>query len=165
MSFGFLVAGFLATTNAGRVALAARAGRPSRRSVALALLLGFGLAAVTVVFAGDLLDGLAISPESFRIAAGMVLAATGLRSIVWPQPAPGPFAAVLVTPELVVLGISFGADESTVRALGAAAISIPIVAWAALSPWRQPAALAAQFLAALQVVVAVALGVSGIRDV
>lgn len=165
MSFAFLVAGYLATTNAGRVALASRAAHPRGRTAAAALLLGFGVAAAGVVFAGDLLDGLSISPESFRIAAGMVLAATGLRTIVWPEPAPGPFAAILVTPELVSVAISFGADESSARALGAAAASIPIVAWAAFKPWQRSAGLAAQFLAALQVVVAVALGVSGVRDV
>ena len=165
MSFGFLVAGFLATTNAGRVALASRVAHPGRRAVASALLLGFGLVSVSVVFAGDLLEGLTISPESFRIAAGLVLGATGLRTIVWPQPMQGPFAAILVTPELVVLAISFGADESTARALTAAAVSIPFLTWAALRPPRKASGLAAQFLAALQLAVAVALVVSGVRDV
>jgi hypothetical protein len=165
MSFGFLAAGFLATTNAGRVALASTVERPRPRTVAAALLLGFGVVAAAVLFAADLLDGLAINPESFRIAAGMVLAATGLRTIIWPQPVPGPFAAILVTPELVLVALSFGADESTARALSAAAVSIPVVALAALKPVRWPATRAAQFLAALQLVVAVALVVSGVRDV
>jgi hypothetical protein len=95
----------------------------------------------------------------------MGLAGTGLRTIIWPQPVPGPFAAILVTPELVLVAISFGADEGTARALGAAAVSIPVVAWAAVRPARWPATRAAQFFAALQLVVAVALVVSGVRDV
>jgi len=165
MSFGFLVAGFLATTNAGRVALAARAARPPIRVVGLALLLGYGLVVAAVALAGDLLDGLSISPESFRIAAGLVLGGTGLRTLVWPDPGAIPFAAVLVTPELATLAISFGADESTARALAAAAISIPLVAGAALRPPARPNGLAARFLAALQLAIAVALVVSGVRDV
>jgi small neutral amino acid transporter SnatA (MarC family) len=165
MSFGFLVAGFLAASNAGRVGLAAQNSQPGDMSRALALLIGVGLVAAATVFADDLLDGLAISPESFRIAAGLVLAALGLRTIAWPEPMVGPFAAVLVTPELTCLAISFGADEPTGRVLGAFAIALPLVVLAAHQRRREPLVLGAQFLAALQLVVAVALVVSGIRDV
>ena len=165
MSFAFLVAGFLATTNAGRVALAARAERPAPRTLAVALVAGVALIAAGVIFADDLLDALAISPESFRIAAGIVLAASGVRTIVWPRPS-GPFGAVLVTPALACLAVSSGADAATGRALGAAAIALALVAIVAASPPREPAAgLATQFLAALQVVIAVALVVAGVRDV
>jgi hypothetical protein len=164
MSFGFLVAGFIATTNAGRVALACREERPAARTLALALLAGAGVVVVGAAVADQLLDVLAISPESFRIAAGLVLAAAGLRTIVWPQPS-GPFVAVLVTPELACLAVSFGADDAMVEVLGAAAIALCLVAIAAVAGPRQPIGRAAQFLAALQVVVAVALVVSGIRDV
>jgi len=165
MSFGFLVAGFLATTNAGRVAIAARAARPPTQVVGIALLLGYGLIIAGVALAGGLLEGLSISPESFRIAAGLVLGGTGLRTLVWPDPGAIPFAAVLVTPELATLAIRFGADESTARALAAAAISIPLVAGAALRPPARLTGLSAQFLAALQLAIAVALVVSGVRDV
>jgi hypothetical protein len=165
VSFGFLVAAFLATTNAGRVALARGPSRPPSRTLALALLVGFGVVAAAAVFADDLLEALSISPESFRIAAGLVLAAAGVRTIVWPRPAAGPFAAVLVTPELACLVIRFGADEPTGRVLGAAAIALPVVAVAAVMRPREPTAVAAQFLAALQLVVAIALVVSGVRDV
>ncbi|HEY3186935.1 MAG TPA: hypothetical protein VGJ70_05650, partial [Solirubrobacteraceae bacterium] len=109
MSFAFQVAGFLATTNAGRVALARRAAQPSRRSMAVALLAGAGLIGVCTLVAGDLLDALDISPESFRIAAGLVLVATGVPTLVAPSSWSGPFAAVLITPELTCLAVSFGA--------------------------------------------------------
>jgi hypothetical protein len=165
LSFGFLVAGFLATTNAGRVALAREAAQPRARGVAAALLAGFALVAVAAVFSDDLLDALTVSPESFRIAAGIVLGAAGVRTIVWPDPPAAPFAAVLVTPELACLALSLGADEAVGRVLGAAAISLPFVALAAAGRPREPSAVAAQFLAALQLVVAVALVVSGMRDV
>jgi small neutral amino acid transporter SnatA (MarC family) len=117
------------------------------------------------VFADDLLEALSISPESFRIAAGVVLAVTGIRTLVWPNAVAGPFAAVLVTPELACVALSFGADESTGRALGAAALTLPILALAATTRAPLPPALGAQLLAALQIVVAVALAISGMRDV
>ena len=164
MSFGFLVAGFLAATNAGRVALAREAENPRPGSAALALLAGFGLVAVAVAFANDLLDGLSISPESFRVAAGLVVGAAGIRTLVWPHPASGPFAAILVTPELACLAVSFGADEGTWRVLAAAAVALPFLIAAVVVP-RGPMVLAAQFLAALGLVVGVALIVSGVRDV
>jgi hypothetical protein len=166
VSFGFMVAGFLATTNVGRVALACRGGRPAPRALALALAAGLGLVVLGTLVADELLDALAISPESFRIAAGLVLAAAGLRTMVWPQPS-GPFAAILVTPALACLSVSFGADDATGRVLGAAAIAFAVVAIAiAVVPHpREPMGPVAQFLAALEVVVAVALVVSGVRDV
>ncbi len=177
MSFGFLIAGFLATTNAGRVALARSSEEPARRSVVIALLAGAGLVVVATVFAGDLLDALTISPESFRIAAGVVLVLTGARAIVWPSATSGPFTAILVTPELATLALSFGADEPTGKVLGAAAITLPVLALAAMARLPPPATrllpkglpisatLVAQILAALQIVVAVALTISGMRDV
>src|SRR5690242_20217501 len=99
MSFGFLVAAFLATTNAGRVALAAHAARPRARDWSVAVAAAAALAVGAVLVADPLLDALSISPPSFRLAAGIVLLAAGLKTLVWPAPAPGPFAAVLVTPE------------------------------------------------------------------
>jgi hypothetical protein len=164
MSFGFMVVAFVAATNAGRVALACREGRLSPRSLALALLAGACLVVVGAAPADELLDALDISPESFRIAAGLVLGAAGLRTIVWPRPS-GPFAAILVTPSLACLAISFGADEATGEVLGAAAIALAVVAIAAAAGPREPIGRAAEFLSALQVVVAVALVISGVRDV
>jgi hypothetical protein len=165
MSFGFLLAGFLATTNAGRVALEREQSRPGSATVGLALVGGAALAFVAVLFADDLLDALTINPESFRIAAGIVLAVTAVRTLLWPRAAAGPFAAVLITPELACLALSFGADEALGRTLGAAAVAMAVAALAAAIRMPIPAALTAQLLAALQVVVAVALAISGMRDV
>jgi small neutral amino acid transporter SnatA (MarC family) len=164
MSVGFLVAGFLATTNAGRVGLARLEARAAPSSLVVAVAAGFALAAIGALLADELLDALAISPESFRIAAGLVLAVTGVRILVAPAPA-GPFAAVLVTPELAAFALSAGADASTSRVLGTAAAALLVAAAVASAPGRVPLALVARFLAALQLVVAVALVVAGIRDV
>jgi small neutral amino acid transporter SnatA (MarC family) len=160
-----MVAALLATTNAGRVALASQAARPRPWSLAVGLLAGLGLIAVCAVFADDLLDALTISPESFRIAAGIVLFITGVRPLVWPYVPGAPFAAVLVTPELACLAISLGVDEGVGRVLGAAAVVLPVAAAATLVRRREPMTLATQFLAALQLVVGVVLVVSGLRDV
>jgi hypothetical protein len=165
VSFGFLVATFLATTNAGRVALAAQATRPGRRDWALAVLAAAALVVVAVLVADPLLDALSISPPSFRLAAGIVLLAAGLKTLVWPAPAPGPFVAVLVTPELAVAAISFGADEPAGKVLAAAALGLLPVLLAARARRPEASAVAARLLAALQIVAGVALGVNGIRDV
>ena len=165
MSFGFLLAGFLATTNAGRVALARERTRPDPRTIVVGLAAGAALIVVAVVFSDDLLDALSISPESFRIAAGIVLAVIAVRTLLWPDAVGGPFAAVLITPELACLALSFGADEPTGRVLGAATATLPVVAVAATTRLPLPLALTAQLLAAVQIVVAVALTISGMRDV
>jgi hypothetical protein len=166
VSFAFLVAGFLATTNAGRVALARATAGPSTRERLVAVGVGATVIVLAAAFADDLLDALDISPESFRIAAGIVLAATGIRELIWPHiPGDAPFAAVLLTPELVCVALSFGADESLGRTLAAGAIGLSFAAVAALADRVRPGPLPARLLAALQIVVAVALGVSGVRDV
>jgi hypothetical protein len=160
-----MVAGFIATTNASRVALARDATHPSTQARVLAVGLGCGVVVLSVVFADDALDALDISPESFRIAAGLVLAAAGIADLAWPHVADAPFAAILVRPELVCVALSFGADEPTGRVLAAGAFALVLVAVAALGDRPRPGPIPAQFLAALQIVVAVALTVSGVRDV
>jgi hypothetical protein len=120
---------------------------------------------VAVLVADPLLDALSISPPSFRLAAGIVLLAAGLKTLVWPAPAPGPFVAVLVTPELAVAAISFGADEPAGKVLAAAALGLLPVLLAARARRPEASAVAARLLAALQIVAGVALGAGGIRDV
>jgi small neutral amino acid transporter SnatA (MarC family) len=165
MSFGLIVAAFLGAANAGRVALAAEAARPGRREWAIAVVAGAALVVVGVLGADPLLDALSISPPSFRLAAGIVLLAAGLKTLVWPAPAPGPFAAVLVTPELAVVAISFGADEPAGKVLAAAALGLLPLVLAARAQRPGTSAVVARLLAALQIVAGVALGVNGIRDV
>jgi hypothetical protein len=166
VSFGFLLAGFLGTANAGRVALAVVVRRDASRPRDLAIAVAAGAVLIVAgVYAADpLLDALDISPESWRIAAAVVLAATAIRTIIWPA-ASGPFAAVLITPELAAVSVSFGADESAATVLAAAALALIPALLAARARRPETSALAAQFLAALQIVVAIALAVSGIRDV
>jgi small neutral amino acid transporter SnatA (MarC family) len=162
MSFGFLVAAFLGVTNAGRVGVARL---DAGGSPVLPLVAGFVLVAAAALLAEELLDLLAISPESLRIAAGLVLAVTGLWALVGPVAHSGPVVSALITPELAVLAVSAGADERPVEVLGAAALALALVALACVAPRRELLVPAARLLAALQVIVAVALVVSGVRDV
>ena len=164
MTFGLLLAGFLATASAGRVALAAESARPAPRTLALTLAAGAAVIVAGALVADAFLDALSISPESFRVAAGLVLAAAGLRTVVWPRPS-GPFAASLVTPELACLAISAGADERLAAVLAAGAIALAVVAITALALPPAVTGRATPFLAALQVIVGVALVVAGVRDV
>ena len=73
---------------------------------------------------------------------------------MWPQPS-GPFAAILVTPSLACLAVSFGADEATWAVLVAGVIALAVVAITAAAGPRAPIGRAAEFLSALQVVVGV----------
>ncbi|MGE0027155.1 MAG: hypothetical protein AB7O78_05495 [Thermoleophilia bacterium] len=164
MTFALMLAGFLGTTNAGRVALGLGEGRAPRRTLAVVLAAGAALILAGVLLADPLLDALDISPESFRIGAGIVLAALGAATLVRPRPG-GPAGALLVTPDLACMAIAASADEGVGPALGAAAIALAVVAALALLPRLGAAGRAAPFLAALQVVVGVALVVSGVRDV
>ncbi len=164
MSFWLMLAGFLGTTNAGRVALGLGEGRAPRRTLAVVVAVGAALVLVAALVADPLLDALDISPESFRIGAGIVLAALGAATLVRPRPG-GPAGALLVTPDLACMAIAASADEGVGPAFGAAAIALAVVAGLALLPRLAPAGRAAPFLAALEVVVGVALVVSGVRDV
>jgi len=155
----------VATLNAGRVALAIQAARPAPRALATAVAAAAAVVVAGALLGGTVLDALSISPESFRIATGLVLAAAGVRTMIWPAPAPAPLPLILVTPELTALAFSFGADEPTGKVLLAAAPAFALLALARRLRAPGTSAVAAQFLAALQIVVAVALAVSGIRDV
>jgi small neutral amino acid transporter SnatA (MarC family) len=164
VTFWLMLAGFLGTTNAGRVALALGDSRAPRRTLATAVAAGAALVLALALVADPLLDALDISPESFRIGTGIVLVAAGAVSLVRPRPS-GPPGAVLVTPELSCMAIAASADEGVGPALGAAAIALAVVAALALLPRVAPAGRAAPFLAALAVIVGVALVVAGVRDV
>jgi small neutral amino acid transporter SnatA (MarC family) len=158
VTFALMVAGFLGTLNVGRVALAYEQGR---RSLIAAAAIAAALVVAAVVLADDLLDALDISPESFEIAAGIVLAAAGARALVSPSAGDAPPAALLVRPDLVVLAISLGATDPNGKVLAAAAVgflSLPLAT-------RRSVAAAMPWLAALEIVVAAALAVAGIQDV
>jgi small neutral amino acid transporter SnatA (MarC family) len=177
---------FLAAVNPPAVAIvAAKRGLDADPRLRwLVPLLGAALAGAILLAlalaADSLLDALDIAPESFRVAAGIVMGASGT-FVVWSGRASGegeaaglraavfPLALPLLAgPAGLIAAISYGADDGAGKTIGAAVIAV--AAGAALVAWR-PAKGAAAFdatgriLGALLVVFASALAVSGVRDI
>ena len=185
-----LVAFFAAINPAGvayTFAQAVRRENPGTlvgRDRQLAVLLGLALAAVAYVIlavaADSLLDALDIAPESFRVAAGTVMAAVGAFAI-WrvglaqEGAMPGALAGVfpLALPLLasaagLMAAVSYAVDEGAGLAISAA---LPIAAVAALAAyayrdrWAPAAGALSRLTGALLIAVAAGLVVEGIRDI
>ena len=171
MSFGLLLVAFLGAVNPCR----ARLALPARPEVAgLGALVALAVAAAVAALGGAALDALDVSPESFRLAAGLVLAVEGARALVWPQPArepelPGLGAAlipvafpILLQPGVVVLALAAGGDG--VGASGIGALAIALLA-AAVLPGGRLLPAGARLVGSLEIVAGAALAISAIGDV
>jgi small neutral amino acid transporter SnatA (MarC family) len=178
MSFGFFLLAFTVALNPPLVRLAA----PRRVEVlVLGSLVALAVGAALAATAKALLDALDISPESLRLAAGLVLALEGLRVLVLPRPAaeaalPGLGAALvpvafplLLQPGVVMLSLAAGGDGSVGEAVGALAVALALVVLAAAVPVgpRTVPLLAAggRLLGAIEIAAGAALAVDAIRDV
>ncbi|MEP6871304.1 MAG: MarC family protein [Anaerolineaceae bacterium] len=144
--------------------------------VAIAAVL-YGLAAVG---AERVLHGLDIEPESFRLAAGIVMAAVGI-FVIWRgapdttgddvglQAAVFPLALpLLFSPAGLVAAVTYGADDGGGKAFGALVLALAIAAVLLVSQPRRgmPALDAlARITGALLVVIAAGLVVDGVRAV
>ncbi|MEX0783102.1 MAG: MarC family protein [Dehalococcoidia bacterium] len=134
-----------------------------------------------LTFAGeDLLDGLDIAPETFRIAAGIVMAASGVFAI-WRMgladdgALPGIGAGVfplgvplLASAAGLVAALSYGVDHGSGRTFVAAAVIVVVtgtLAWLYRDSWRPIAGALARITGAVLVAVAAALVVEGVRDI
>jgi small neutral amino acid transporter SnatA (MarC family) len=130
----------VAAANPLRAALALRPGAPEgARALTPAVALGYGLVTLgawgLAAVSGPMLDGLDISPESFRVGGGIVLALGGARLAVtglteWTDVVPRwrsglvPIAfPVLLAPELVAAAVGLGADEGAGPVLLAAVVA------------------------------------------
>jgi small neutral amino acid transporter SnatA (MarC family) len=178
VSFGLLLFAFAAAANPCRTRLALPG---SRAALALGSLIAVAVGAALVAVGGVLLDALDVSPESFRLAAGLVLTLEGLRALVQPRPAaepelPGLGAALvpvafplLLQPGVVVLALAAGGDDVGGEAIGALAVSVLLVALAGAWPIgaRGEALFAAgaRLVGALEIAAGAALAVDAIRDV
>ncbi len=178
MSFAFLAFAFVAAVNPCRLRLVLP---ESRAAVALGALVALaGVAAIAAV-AGAMLDALDISPESFRLAAAVVLALEGARALLLARPRKEPELAglgaalvpvafpLLLSPGVVALAVAAGGDDVELEALGALALALALVLAVMLVP-RTPRAdglLAAggRLLGALEIAAGVALAVGAIHDV
>jgi multiple antibiotic resistance protein len=178
MSTGFFLLAFAVALNPPLVRLAA----PRRAEVlVLGSLVALAVGAALAVAANALLDALDISPESLRLAAGLVLALEGLRVLVLPRPAaeaalPGLGAALvpvafplLLQPGVVMLSLAAGGDGSVGEVVGALAVALALVVLAAAVPVgpRTVPLLAAggRLLGAVEIAAGAALAVDAIRDV
>lgn len=149
-------------------------------TAALGALVALTLYAVLTGVASDLLSGLDIAPETFRVAAGIVMAASGVLAI-WrlgladdgapPGIAAGlfPLAVPLIASAAgLAAAISYSVDHGAVRTFVAAAvIGVATAALVAVyrDSWRPVAGALTRLTGALLVAVAAGLVVEGIRDI
>ena len=178
MSFGFLLLALVASVNPCRVRLVL----PERReAVALGALIAFGSAAGLAAVGGAFLDALDITPETFRLAAAVVLALEGARALVVARPAREPELGglgaalvpvafpLLLTPGVVMLALTAGGDDIVGEAVGALVVAFALVLLATLTPRgpRPDALLAAggRLLGAVEIAVGIALAVDSLHDV
>jgi small neutral amino acid transporter SnatA (MarC family) len=173
------VLALLAAVNPPAVAVALG---PQKRALVLATAAAITWALAVAAAAGSegVLDALDVTPETFRVAAAVVLGLVGARWLVlgarpiraerrgegWGELVVPFLIPVLVTPALAMVSISAGADHGTgVVALGAA-VSLAL-AWAASGlggGWPHWDA-GVRFAGALAIAVALALAVDGIRAI
>lgn len=132
-------------------------------------------------WSGPILDALQITPETFRLAAGLIVGIAGLRTLVVERPADEPEldgwgAAAwpvafprLFTPETAALALTTGSQEGGMAVLGGAAAALALLN--ALG-WLRRTERTDRFLvrlgrmmSVLLMVMAVFLVVDGIRDV
>ncbi len=128
---------------------------PDRASRAKTVGIGAALAAaaaiVLAIVADEVLDALDVTSPTFRLGAGVVITATGVRSaLIAPKPwseglrggrlsmlVPVAFP-VLFTPELAVAAVSYSADRGTSATVVAIAVAIAVFAALAVTGvgWR-----------------------------
>ncbi len=181
MTTWFIYLSYIAALNPARLREALPEERGRSRAVplvggaAVVLLAGLALAAASE----SILDALDITPETWRIAAGTVVALVAIRVLVVPgRPAEpeltGPWASIvpvafplLLTPELVALISVYGATESLGTTVAALAVALAVSVAAGLLRRTRPRLWIAttRLLASGAVVAGFALIVEGIRDV
>jgi len=180
MTWWYLLALALATLNAARIrpALPEQGGRHVVRVTGAAGIV-FVLGATATAWADPMLNALAISPETWRIGAGIVALLAGVWVLLFPArrreaglPGSGamlvPIAFPLIlSPELAGFLVLFGATEPAAAWWPALAVGLASVPAAAAVRLQRTGLWAAtsRMAAALLVVLAVAQIVEGIRDV
>jgi small neutral amino acid transporter SnatA (MarC family) len=175
-------AALLLAINPARAAFGVpRAGRSPRIVVGVAAAGGLigGLAVCAAAALGDpLLEALDVSEPSFRIAAGLVAALTGITDLFRrpprAEPAPSGWRAALVPvaipvvarPALLVLALGAGADRGVLVCAGAMALgAVLLTALAGWHPRGRVLRWAGRGLAVALVACGVILGVTGILAV
>jgi multiple antibiotic resistance protein len=185
-----LVLVFFAAVNPAAVALAAASAsakvaslqRPAGRAVAagVGLAVAGGLFVAATLGADRVLDALDIAPETFRIAAGIVMLIVGANAVwrgtVDSEPAPDGWQAgvfpfglpLLAGPAALIAAVSYAADKGEAKTLGAVALPLVLAALlvvVGVGRWRPAADAIARLSGALLIALACGLIVAGVRDI
>jgi small neutral amino acid transporter SnatA (MarC family) len=160
------------------LAAALIAGRPVQlRELGIAAALAAVVYLVFALGAEPFLDLLSVSPESFRVAAGVVAIVGGARSMLpgLRRQAPAapereemvyPFAIpALATPAALALAVSVSPNESIGLALGGVALGMALAALTMFTGPRRGYGTCAAFLGALLIVFGVGEIVDGVKSV
>jgi small neutral amino acid transporter SnatA (MarC family) len=174
LSFAFLVLAFVAAVNPCRVRLGFDG---AQSTLTLGCLAALGVGAALAAVGGALLDALDVSPESFRLAAGLVLCVEGARTLVWPRPGAEPVLSglraafvpvafpLLLQPGVVALALAAGGDEVVAKAIAALAVALALAAAAGAMRAGDLLVAGSRLLGALELAAGVELAVDAIRDV
>jgi len=179
-----LIAAYLGALNVARARLGApEAGDGRARLVPLAggSLLTMGVVAALAGWSGPLLRSLQITPETFRIAAGIVAILAAAYVLVVPRPAAEPVPGgwwpalwpvcfpLLAGPEVLALAVATGAREGFLATLLAAGVALAVLVALGSLPRRplgdRVLVWSARVLAMVLLVVGLWLAIDGIRDV
>ena len=179
MSAGYLFAAFVVTASPLRARLST--GSPGLGAVAVGAVIALAAGAALVVAGEAVLAALEISPESFRLAAGLVLFLEGVYRLYRPrEPVPASLPGLaagltpvafplLLGPGLVVLALLAGAESVPGPAVGVLAAALAPVVPAALAPSGTASdrmlAASVRIVAALEIALAADLAIDGIRAV
>ncbi len=184
MTFGLLVAAYLAVLNVARTRLGVpedEKGRARPAVLAGGALVAFGVVAALAGWSGPLLRSLEITSETFRIGAGFVAAIAGGVVLAVPRPAVEPVPRgwraalwpvafpLLAGPEVLALAVATGSQEGFGLTLGAAGIALAALMALGFLPRRplpdRVLLWSSRVLGAVLLLVAIWLAVDGIRDV
>ena len=173
----------LVAVNPPAVAAALR-GAQARAAMAVAAAIAAVVAGVAALLSGPALDALDVTPATFQVAAAVVLGVAGVRwLVVGPWQLPDDVAVdlavggwrrvviplvvpVLVTPQVVVVSASLGADHGAGTVV-VGAVTAMAAAWAAAVVRPRPLLwpISSRFVGLGAVVLALALASDGIRTV
>lgn len=175
---------YLATVNPlrTRVGLPESDGGRGRMSVlALGAVIALGGVLALAGWSGPILDALEVSPETFRLAAGIVITVAAMVLLARPRPATEPEASGakaalwpvayprLLSAEVVALALTTGTKEGVVATLVAAAIAFGLtvaLGWLPRTDFTDRVLVnTGRLFTVLLAIVAVYLMVDGIRDV
>jgi len=185
VTIGLLVAAYLGAMNVARARLgvpeAEIGGRARLPALLGGSLLALGLVAALAGWSGPLLRSLQITPETFRIAAGIAAVLAAAYVLMMPRPAAEPvpggwWAALwpvcfplLAGPEVMAMAVASGAREGVLATLAAVGASLAVLLALGALPRRSLTDRVLLWLArVLGMVLLVAglwLAVDGIRDV